>query len=92
MPSDRLAALTAQELRDELFTHLTHLTAASGTNIGFPAATDIDVVALYPFLRYMLNNLGDPDHDGQYPLHTKGYEIDVVDIVADLLGLPDADR
>src|SRR6185503_5814109 len=61
-------------------------------NIGFPAATDIDVATLVPFLGYMLNNLNEPRSDGRYPVHTKRFETEVCDMVADLLRAPADDR
>jgi histidine decarboxylase len=68
------------------------LLAARTTNIGFPAAADIDMRALAPFLDFMLNNLGDPYTDGAYPHHTKAQEREVVKVVADLLRAPANDR
>ena len=68
------------------------LLAARETNIGFPAATDIDVRPLVPFLGLMLNNLGDPNIDGDYPHHTKAQEREAVGFVADLLRAPADDR
>ena len=66
------------------------LLAAQATNIGFPAATDIDVRPLVPFLDMMLNNLGDPNVEGDYPHHTKAQEREAVDAIAGLLRAPAA--
>lgn len=84
--------MTDRQLHVQLTAHLEHLTAASARSIGFPAATDIDVAALVPFLRFMLNNLNDPRCDGLYPMHTKRFETEVCDMIADLLGAPADDR
>lgn len=81
-------AMTAQVLQDLL----TRFTAAAATNIGFPAATDLDLGALAPFLRFMVNNLGDPGTDGAYPIHTKAQEREAVTTIADLLRAPAGDR
>jgi histidine decarboxylase len=66
--------------------------AAQATNIGFPAATDLDYAPLGRFLNFMVNNLGDPDVDGDYPTHTKAQEREVVTWTADLLRAPADDR
>jgi histidine decarboxylase len=78
-----------QQILDDL---LGRFTAAAATNIGFPAATDLEFDALAPFLRFMVNNLGDPRTDGAYPIHTKVQEREAVDTIADLLRAPPADR
>lgn len=67
---------------------LAWLTAKSAYNIGFPAATDLDLTPLAPFLRFVLNNVNDPLEAGRYPMHTKGPEIEVCEAVAGLLGAP----
>jgi histidine decarboxylase len=72
---------------DRLLIDLTQTTA-----IGFPAASDVDYTPLAPFLGFLLNNLGDPAVDGDYPHHTKPQEREVVDTVADLLRAPKDDR
>jgi histidine decarboxylase len=66
--------------------------AAQATNIGFPAATDLDFSPLARFLGFMTNNLGDPQVDGAYPIHTKAQEREAVDKIATLLRAPAADR
>jgi histidine decarboxylase len=92
MGDERWAAWTDRQLDAALAAHLDHLTAMSAHNIGFPAATDIDVAALAPFLGFMCNNLNDPYRDGQYPIHTKRFETEVCEMVADLLAAPTDDR
>src|SRR5215204_3396520 len=63
------------------------------TNIGFPAASDVDYSPLSRFFdRHLLNNLGDPFTDGAYPQHTKNLEVSVVTFVADLMRAPADDR
>ena len=77
----RLAQLTAR------------LDAAAPTTIGFPAGSDIDWTPLAGILsRGLLNNLGDPYIDGAYPLHTKDFEREAVDLLADLFRAPRGDR
>jgi histidine decarboxylase len=63
------------------------------TNIGFPAASDVDYSPLNSFFdRHLLNNLGDPFTDGAYPQHTKALEVAVVTFIADLMRAPADDR
>jgi len=76
----------------ELDQLLAALLAARATNIGFPAASDLDFQPLAPFLNLMLNNLGDPLADGAYPHHTKAQEREAVGFVADLLRAPAGGR
>jgi histidine decarboxylase len=69
------------------------LEMASQTNIGFPAATDIDFGPVTRFFRHrLLNNLGDPFTDGAYPQNTKALEREVVNYLADLMRAPADDR
>ena len=69
------------------------LAEVSLTNIGFPAASDIDFAPLASlFDRHLLNNLGDPFTDGAYPQNTKAFEREVVDQIADLMRAPATDR
>jgi histidine decarboxylase len=66
---------------------------AAGPAIGFPAGSDIDWRPLADlFTRGLLNNLGDPDTDGLYPLHAKDLEREAVDMLADLFRAPTDDR
>jgi hypothetical protein len=64
------------------------LTAAAPTNIGFPAARDIDYRPLAPLLGHLLNNLGDPRIDPLYPGHVHDLEREVLDFTAELFRAP----
>lgn len=79
-------------IRTELVRLLTGLRAGQAASIGFPAATDLNLQVLAPFLDLLLNNLGDPWVDGAYPQHTKRLEREAVDRIADLLRAPTCDR
>ncbi len=92
MPTEIDPAAIDAATQAELHTLLTQLEAAAATNVGFPAATDLDFTPLAPFLAYMLNNLGDPSVDGDYPMHTKKQEREAVATIADLLRAPEHDR
>lgn len=85
--------LVDAETQKELDALMARLTAAGTTNIGFPAATDFDFTPLAGFFaRFLLNNLGDPAVNGDYPHHTKEQEREAVDAIADLLRAPADDR
>jgi histidine decarboxylase len=90
--NDRLVAAASGETQTVLTDLLARFTAAKATNLGFPAATDLDLDVLAPFLNFMVNNLGDPTVDGAYPIHTKVQEREVVATLADLLRAPAGDR
>ncbi|WP_344223018.1 tyrosine-type recombinase/integrase [Paractinoplanes ferrugineus] len=62
--------------------------AAGPTNIGFPAARDIDYRPLAPLLGHLLNNLGDPRIDPLYPGHVHDLEREVLDFTAELFRAP----
>ncbi|MFF5085331.1 histidine decarboxylase [Actinoplanes sp. NPDC000266] len=62
--------------------------ATAPGNIGFPAATDLDYQPLAPLLAHLLNNVGDPQNDPQYPGHTMDLERDVLAFFADLFHAP----
>lgn len=67
---------------------LHRLRAAAPTNIGLPAAVDIDYRPLAPMLDHLLNNVGDPDTDPTYPGHAKDLKRDVVTFFGDLFHAP----
>ncbi|MEU4239672.1 histidine decarboxylase [Actinoplanes sp. NPDC026619] len=75
-------------LHPRLISILDRLTTAAPTNIGFPAAVDIDYRPLAPFLRYMINNVGSPAEDTTYPAHAKDLERDVLAWFATLFRAP----
>lgn len=64
------------------------LAAAAPTNIGFPAARDIDYRPLAPLLGHLLNNVGDPSIDPLYPGAVHDLEREVLDFTAELFRAP----
>ena len=52
--------------------------------LGYPVSKDFDYSELYPFLKYPINNLGDPFEDSTYKVQTHQLEKEVVDFFADL--------
>jgi len=65
------------------------LEKASKHSLGYPASTDFDYQALYPFLAYSMNNAGDPFADITYKLNTYSFERDVVEFYAKHTRAPD---
>ena len=57
--------------------------------IGYPCNQDFDYEALAPFLRYSINNVGDPFHDSNLLSNTHEIEREVVARFADLMRLPE---
>jgi histidine decarboxylase len=59
---------------------------------GFPGADDIDYSPVWRFLRFELNNIGDPYDDPVFDHHTKQFEREAIEFFADLLNAPEGDR
>ena len=55
---------------------------------GYPANLVHDYSALTPFLRYSLNNIGDPFHESNYRINTRAIEREVVATFASLMRIP----
>ncbi len=62
--------------------------AASQRIMGYPVNLDFDYSALFPFLQYSANNIGDPFHDSNYASNSHEIEREVVHTFADLMRLP----
>jgi histidine decarboxylase len=56
----------------------------SGTFVGYPCTGHIDYSELYRFLRYPINNVGDPYAPSTYRVNTKEIEREVLSWFADL--------
>jgi len=52
--------------------------------LGYPVSKDFDYSELIPFLKYPINNLGDPFEDGTYKVQTHEMEREVVGFFAKL--------
>ncbi|HYM51498.1 MAG TPA: histidine decarboxylase [Candidatus Limnocylindrales bacterium] len=57
---------------------------------GYPYNLDYDYTPLLPFLRYTLNNLGDPYVNGNYGIHTREFERETLQWFAELYEIDDA--
>lgn len=56
--------------------------------LGYPVTKDFEIGALERFLRFPLNNLGDPFVDSTFAVGTREYECEVVDFIASMLRAP----
>ena len=74
-----------QERLDSLLREFDELSRHS---VGYPANLDFDYTALLPFMRHMINNVGDPFHDSNYRSNTHRIEREVIGLFADLMHLP----
>ncbi len=73
-----------QETLDRL---LAEIQTAAGQQVGYPTNQNFDYSPLLPFLKYALNNVGDPFHDSNYWSNTHGIEREVVLRFAGLMRL-----
>ena len=55
---------------------------ASDLFLGYPVSKDFDYSRLYEFLKYPINNLGDPFEDSTYKVQTHEMEREVIDFFA----------
>ncbi len=76
------------ETRSRLDSLQQALEETSQRQAGYPANLVYDYSALTPFLRYSLNNIGDPFHESNYQVNTRDIEREVVAAFADLVRLP----
>lgn len=75
------ATTTQQERLNQL---LEKITKARDTFLGYPVSKDFDYSELYEFLKYPINNLGDPFEDSTYKVQTHEIEREVVNFFAKL--------
>lgn len=82
--------LTEHDLRrlDALYQSLEQATERF---LGYPVSKDFEMGPLERFLRFPLNNLGDPFVDSTFAVGTRELEREVVGFVADLLRAPPGD-
>nr|VFJ63043.1 MAG: histidine decarboxylase [Candidatus Kentron sp. FM]VFK23174.1 MAG: histidine decarboxylase [Candidatus Kentron sp. FM] len=56
--------------------------------LGYPLTKNFDYSSLFRFLNHSINNMGDPFTPGSYQLGTRGFEVEVLEWFAKLLGFP----
>lgn len=65
--------------------------AANADSLGYPSAKDFDFSELVRFLKFPVNNVGDPFADGTYRVETREFEREVVEYFAKELRAPQDD-
>jgi len=78
--------MTQQELNIQLQILLQQFKQDSLTSLGYPCNRDFDYNALEPFLKFHINNAGDPYHDSRCKVHTHHQEIEVIEYFIELMG------
>ncbi|MES2206334.1 MAG: histidine decarboxylase [Pseudomonadota bacterium] len=74
-----------QQKLDELYNAMEH---DNQHFLGYPIARDFSYEPLYRFLKFPLNNVGDPYQPSTYKLGTRPFEREVVDFFAGLFKAP----
>jgi len=64
-----------------------HLGERTRHHLGYPYNLQFDSDQLSPFLQYSVNNLGDPFVPSNYGVHSRRFELEVLDFFADLWGI-----
>jgi histidine decarboxylase len=64
---------------------------ANETSLGYPSAKDFEYGDLDRFLKFPINNIGDPFAEGTYRVETREFEREVVQFFADLFRAPQDD-
>lgn len=82
--------LTKQQ-QDKLDELLAVIAQASDQQIGYPATCQLDYSPLYPFLKYPINNIGDPFVSSAFRLHTHQIEREVLETFGQWLHAPSDD-
>lgn len=92
--TDRLeqteAALSEEDQR-RLERMLDYIREQAETFIGYPCRGRFDYSALYGFLRYPVNNVGDPFAPSTYRVHTREIELEALAWFAQLTHIPPPD-
>ena len=56
----------------------------AGHFLGYPCTREFDYTPLYPFLAYLMNNVGDPFIKSNYHLNSHSFEREVIQFFAQL--------
>ncbi len=83
--------MITQDARALLDTLFERMLDANERSLGYPAAKDFDYSALERFLRFPINNVGDPFADATYRVETRECEREVVAFFAELFRAPHDD-
>ena len=73
------------DTKERLDSLLREIDALCRHSVGYPSNQNFDYTALLPFMRYVINNVGDPFHDSNFQSNTHPIECEVINIFADLM-------
>lgn len=76
------------EINMHLSTLLDHLKERTRHHLGYPYNLSFRSDNLVPFLQYSVNNLGDPFVASNYGVHSRDFEIAVLDFFANIYQIP----
>jgi len=74
-----------KKARSHLARKYRQLVTLEKTFLGYPCDAEFDYAPLYKFLKFPLNNVGDPYEDSTYRIQTKEFEREVLKFFAKLL-------
>lgn len=77
--------------REILAAYESELQRRSTTHLGYPYNLKYNNDALAPFMRYSINNLGDPFEPSNYGVHSRQFEVAVIDFFAKLWNIDKGD-
>ena len=80
---------TVPAVQDILQAYQQMLRAKSAVHFGYPYNLQFDYGELAPFMQYSINNLGDPFVPSNYGVHSRQFEVAVIEFFAQLWHLPD---
>lgn len=83
--------LSPEEVRHRLAEFSVMLSDRTRHHLGYPYNLKFDTAALAPLLQYSINNLGDPFVTSNYGVHSRDFEVEVLNFFADLWHIDHAD-
>lgn len=66
-----------------------HLRERTAHHLGYPYNLSLASKDLAPFLKYSINNLGDPFNESNYGVHSRAFELEVLKFFASLWDFPE---
>ncbi len=91
IPGPAATVIPQPEVQERLDRLLRSIQSTEQRQIGYPTNQNFDYSALWPFLSYAINNVGDPFHDSNYWSNTHEIEREVITHFAGLLRIAPAD-
>eukprot|EP00050_Salpingoeca_kvevrii_P014416 m.35919 g.35919 ORF g.35919 m.35919 type:complete len:419 (+) comp5751_c0_seq1:310-1566(+) len=78
-----------EEVKDILIHYQVHLLDRTRHHLGYPYNLHFETADLAPFLQFSINNLGDPFVESNYGVHSRKFEIEVLEFFAALWDIED---